>query len=142
MAEAIGVAAGAIAFVQATSVVLNAISKIRNAPQYIQGVQSELSELEGLLRQVDAFSCQKGDPAETALRSCSEALKRLHDLVVPLQQEVSNKKFMQYIKGFRMRQKESEIEDAVKRLESRKVNLVIALAASKSRSDPLSSPQK
>ena len=143
MAEAIGIAAGAITFAKATAVVLDAINKIKDAPKNIQELQYELRDLEAVLGQIgNGFPCQGGGPTEAALRSCSDALKQLHDLVAPLRQEVEDNKFKQYVKGLRMRPKESKIEGVVKRLQSRKFTLVLALIASNSRSGPLSYPAR
>lgn len=141
MAEIIGIVASAIAFAQATGAALDAVNKIKDAPKNIQELQHELRELEAVLRQIDiTFSCKKGDPTETVLRSCSDNLKQLHDLVAPFQRDVQDKKFRQYMKGLRMRPKESEIENAVKRLQSQKLTLTLALIAGVPRSDSLWKP--
>jgi hypothetical protein len=138
MAEIIGIVASAIDFAQTTVVVLDAMNKIKDAPKNIQELQHELRGLEAVLGQIDTtFSCKKGDPTETVLRSCSDNLKQLHDLVVPFQRDVEDNKFRQYVKGLRMHLKESEIENAVKRLQSQKLTLALALIAGVSRSDSL-----
>jgi hypothetical protein len=64
-------------------------------------------------------------------------LKKLHDLVAPFQRDVEDNKFKQYVKGLRMRPKEGEIESAVKRLQSQKLTLTLALIAGGHRSDSL-----
>jgi N-terminal domain on NACHT_NTPase and P-loop NTPases len=138
MAEVVGIIASAIAFAQATVAVLDGMNKIKDAPKNIQELRYELQDLEAVLRQIDSiFSCQKGDPTEPVLRSCSDTLKQLHDLVAPFRQEVEDNKIKQYVKGLRIRPKESEIESAVKRLQSQKLTLTLALLASLSRSDSL-----
>jgi ElaB/YqjD/DUF883 family membrane-anchored ribosome-binding protein len=131
MAEVVGIAAAAIAFAQASVVVLDIMKKIKDAPKNIQELQSELEDLAAVLRQIDdSFSCQKGDPTDTALRSCEKMLKRLRDRVTHLQQELGDNKFKQLITGFRWRLIESEIESAVKQLQSKKVTLALALITS------------
>jgi gas vesicle protein len=131
MAEVIGIIAAAIAFAQATAVVLDSMKKIKDAPKNINELQHELQDLEAVLRQIDnTCSYQKGDVTETVLRNCSDMLKQLLDLVRPFQQEVEDNKFKQYVKGLRMRPKESEIENAVKRLQSQKLTLTLALISS------------
>jgi tRNA U54 and U55 pseudouridine synthase Pus10 len=141
MAEAIGIAASAIAFAQATAVVLEAVNKIKDAPKNMRELQHELRDLEAVLRQIDStFPCQKGDPTDTVLRSCSDMLKQLHELVKPFRQEVEDTKFKQYVKGLRMRPKESEIENAVKRLQSQKLTLTLTLITGVHQSDSLFVP--
>jgi hypothetical protein len=51
---------------------------------------------------------------------------------------MEDNKIKQYWKGLRMRPKESEIESAVKRLQSQKVTLALALITNVHRSDSLS----
>ena len=131
MAEVIGIVASAIAFAQATVVVLDAMNKIKDAPKNIQELQYELQDLAAVLRQIDdTFPCQKGDPTETAVQSCLKMLQRLRDLVRPFQREVEDDRIKQYVRGLRMRPKESEIENAVKRLQSQKLTLTLALITS------------
>jgi len=143
MAEVIGIVASAIAFAQATAAVLDAMNKIKDAPKSIQELQYELRELEAVLRQIDSTSsCQKGEPTATVLRSCSDMLKRLRDLIAPFRQEAEENKFKQYVKGLRIRSIEGEIESAVKRLQSQKLTLTLALIASVHRSDSLSYPSR
>jgi hypothetical protein len=136
MAEAIGIVAAAIAFAQATAVVLDGMNKVKDAPKNIQELRYELQDLETVLRQIDStFPCERGDPTEPVLRSCSDTLKQLHDVIAPFQQEMEDNKIKQYVRGLRIRPKESEIESAVKRLQSQKLTLTLALLASVSRSD-------
>jgi len=141
MAEVIGIVAAAIAFAQATAVVLDAMNKIKDASKNIRELQHEIEDLAAVLGQIDdTFLAQKGDPTDTALRSCAEMLKNLHDLIVPLQQEIEDNKLKQYMKGLRLRPKESEIESAVKRLQSQKLTLTLALISSMHRSDSIVIP--
>jgi hypothetical protein len=131
MAEVIGIVAAAIAYAQVTTAVLDAVKRIKDAPKNIQELHDELQDLEAVLGQIDnTFPYQKGDPTEVVLRSCLAMLKQLHDLVAPFQREVEDTKFKQYMKGIRIRPKESEIENAVKRLQSQKLTLTLALIAS------------
>jgi hypothetical protein len=107
MTEVVGIIAAAIAFAQATVVVLDAMNQIKDAPKNIQELQYELRDLAAVLRQIDGtFSCQKDDPTETAVRSCSVMLKQLHDLVGPFQ-HVEDNRIKQYVKELRVRLKES-----------------------------------
>lgn len=129
MAEVIGIVAAAIAFAQATASMLDALNNLKDAPKYIQELHRELQDLEAVLIQIDSkFSCQQGDPVEAVLRNCSATLKQLHDLVTPLQ-EIGDSKLKKYAKGLHVRLKEGEIEGAVKRLQSQKLTLTIALIA-------------
>jgi hypothetical protein len=141
MAEAVGIAAAAIAFAQATGAVLDAMIRIKDAPKNIQKLQHELQDLEAVLGQIDnTLSYQKGDPTETVLQSCSDMLQQLHVLIKSFQREVGDNKFNQFVKGLRMRPKESEIENAVKRLQSQKLTLTLALVACVPRSGSLWQP--
>ena len=136
MAEVIGVVAAAIAFAQATAAVLDTVRNVKDAPKNIQELQYELQDLEAVLRQIEsAVSSRKGGPTEGVLRSCSDTLKQLHELVKAFQQDAEEHNYKQYIKGLRMRPKESEIESAIKRLQSQKLTLTLALLASSSRLD-------
>ncbi|KAH8655994.1 hypothetical protein BGZ60DRAFT_459046, partial [Tricladium varicosporioides] len=130
-AEAIGIAAASIAFAQATAVVLDSMNKMKDAPKNIKELQHEIQDLEAVLKQIEN-TCphQKRDATETVLRNCSDMLKQLLDLVRPFQQEVEDSKFKQYVKGLRMRPKESEIANVVKRLQSQKLTLTLALISS------------
>ncbi|OCK73077.1 hypothetical protein K432DRAFT_18093, partial [Lepidopterella palustris CBS 459.81] len=76
------------------------------------------------------FLSQTGGPTETVLRNCSATIRQIHDLIAPFQREIEDKKVKQYLKGFRMRMKESEIGEAVKRLQSQKLTLTLALVSS------------
>jgi N-terminal domain on NACHT_NTPase and P-loop NTPases len=143
MAEVIGIIASAIAFAQATAAVLDAMNKIKDAPKSIRELQHELRDLEAVLRQIDSTSSsQKGEPTVTVLRSCSDMLKRLRDLIAPFRQEAEENKFKQYVKGLRIRSIEGEIESAVKQLQSQKLTLTLAFIASVHRSDSLSYPSR
>ena len=136
MAETIGIVAGAIAFTQAIAAVLDSMNKIKDAPKNLQELRHELQDLKVVLGQIHSnFSCQRGDSIEAILRSCSDTLKQLYNLVEPFQQEVEDNKFKQYMRGLRIRPKESEIEIAVKRLQSQKLTLGLALISSVPRSD-------
>lgn len=137
MAEAIGIAAAAIAFAQAAAVALDAMSKIKDAPKNIQELQYELRDLQAVLEQIGSTpSWQQGDPTETALRSCLGVLEQLRDLVAPSQQKEGDNAFKLYVKGLRLRPKASEIQSAVKRLQSQKLTLALALISSVPRLDP------
>ena len=139
MAEVIGIVSAAITVAQAMAAALDAVNKIRDAPKNIQELQYELRDLEQVLRQISTtLQRQKVGPTEAVLRSCSDTLKQLRDLVAPFQQEVEDNKIKQYVKGLRLRPKSSEIENAVKRLQSQKLTLAIAMVASISRSDSYS----
>src|SRR6266487_4816702 len=130
MAELIGVVTGAIAFAQAIVAGLDVINRAKDAPKNIRELQHELRDLETVLGQINnTFSCQKGDPTDEVLRSCFDRLRQLHDLITPFQQEVEGNKLKQYVKGIRMRPKESEIGNAVKQLQSPKLTLTLALIA-------------
>lgn len=134
MAEAIiGIAGGAIAFVQATTLILDGLNKVKDAPKNLQRLCFELKDLEVVLKQIEGncLPCQPGEPAEKVLRGCVELLKQLHDLVAPFQnaQESSNNKLKHYVQGLRIRPKEGEIENAVARLQSQKLTLSLALMA-------------
>jgi len=89
-----------------------------------------------VLKQIDStFPCQRGDPIEPVLRGCSDTLEQLHDILAPFRQELEDNKIKQYVKGLRIRSRENKIQSAVKRLQSQKLTLTLALLASSSRSD-------
>lgn len=135
MAEVLGIVSAAIAFAQATAAILDQINKIKDSPKNIRELRNELKGFEMVLLQIDNLSWKQGDPIETVLRSCSDTLMQLRDLVAPFQQDIEDNKLKQYVKGLRMRPKESEIENVVKRLQSLKLTLTLALIASNSGSD-------
>ena len=136
MAEVIGIVAAAIAFAKAATVALDAMSKIKDAPKNIQELQYELRDLQAVLEQIGSTpSWRQGDPIETALRSCLGVLEQLRDLVAPPQHKEGDNAFKLYVKGLRLRPKASEIQSAVKRLQSQKLTLALALISSIPRLD-------
>ena len=130
MAEVIGIVAATIGFAQTIGAALDAMNKIKDAPKNIEELQHELQDLTAVLMQIEStYSYQKGDPTETVLRNCEDMLKQLQDLIQPFQPKEKDNKFKQYVKGLRIRPNESEIESAVKRLQSQKLTLTLALIA-------------
>lgn len=133
MAEAIiGIAGGAIAIIQATTVIIDGMNKVKDAPKNLRKLCLELQDFELVLKQIEGHCrpTQLGGATEKVLRGCTEMLKQLHDLVAPLQQVQENSsKLRQYVQGLHIRPKESEIESAVARLQSQKLTLSLALTA-------------
>lgn len=139
MAEVIGVIASALALAQATIAVLDTMKKIKDAPKNIRDLQQELRDLEAVLKQISStFEGKNSETTIIVLQSCSNTLKELHDIVAPVQREEEDNKLRQYIKVLRQRLKESDIDSAVKRLQSQKLTLTLALITSASRSDSTS----
>ena len=138
MAEIIGIIASAITVVNATAAALDTINKVKDVPKYIKDLNFELEDLTIVLQQIrDTFTCQKGDPTEKVLRSCSQMLKKLHDLITPIHQSTDTNIVQQYVKSLRVRVKQGEIESMIKRIQSYKLTLTLALISSIRRSDPL-----
>jgi hypothetical protein len=126
MAEVIGIVAAAIAFAQTSAAVLDILKKIKDTPNYVHDLQQELYDLESVLRQIDdTVPFQKGDSIEMILRRCCETLKQLHEFIAP----ENNHKLMPLVKVLRIRHKENEIENFLRRLLSQKLTLTLALIA-------------
>lgn len=128
MAEVIGIVAAAIAFAQTSAAVLDVLKKIKDTPKYVHDLQQELYDLESVLRQIDdTVPFQKGDSIEMVLRRCCETLKQLHELIDIAPE--NNHKLMQLVKVLRIRPKENDIESFLRRLQSQKLTLTLALIA-------------
>lgn len=111
--------------------ILRTISGITDSPRSLQRLEHELRDLDSILTKIGQaeFTDSRVIDSEdlrcgTALHSCLDQLSRLRQLVGSLQLERNSGRIW---KGFRTFLKGDKINNAVNALQSRKLNLCLAL---------------
>ena len=150
MAEVIGAVSSVLGIatvaVKATSALITLLHNIKDAPRAISDLHSQLQTLKTVLDEIDeVFSAggEKGGPAITptkcALNDCSRVLEEVSAVLEPLRQGLQatdGGKMQASWAKFRTATMENEITDSVRRLETFKTTLVIALVLAVARFIP------
>lgn len=150
MAEVIGVVASVLgiasAAVGATTALITLLDKIKDAPRTVNDLHSQLQTLKTVLDEIDeVFPAkeEKGGPAITptkrALNDCTRVLEEVSAILEPLRQGLQatdGGKVQASWSRFRTVTMEDEITGSVRRLETFKSTLVIALVLAVARFIP------
>jgi hypothetical protein len=129
-----GILGIAMIAMKTTSTLTNLISNIKDAPSMVRDLQSQLHTLGIVLAEVDHIFPAKGEevgpeitPAKLALDDCSRVLDEVSQALEPVRQGLQAGKVKATWAAVRTATMEDTITASVRRLETFKTTLVIAL---------------
>ncbi|KAK5994513.1 Vegetative incompatibility HET-E-1-like protein [Cladobotryum mycophilum] len=142
MAEVIGVVSGVVGIatfaVQTTTTLINLIGSIREAPDVLLELDDGLKTLKialDRLAEVEKHASDSSDDdgasnsaTKHALKGCDRVLERIANELDPLQRQLRQGRAQAVLAITKTVIRESSIKDQISRLDSSKMNLVIAMA--------------